>query len=80
VDKAIPGAIHWINLCLADNAIFSPVILINYNITFKIAKYHQPKQYANYQPTPLAFSPSMKEQYIITIIITCLKQNNGKRQ
>ena len=24
-------------------------------ITFKIAKYYQPKQYANYQPTALAF-------------------------
>ena len=51
-----------------------------YDITFKFAKYYQPKQYANYQLTALAFSPSIKEQYMITIIITCLQGNNGKRQ
>ena len=30
-------------------------IFTAYDITFKIAKYYQPKQYANYQPTALAF-------------------------
>lgn len=44
-----------------------------------LIKYYQPKQYANYQPIALAFSP-IKEQYIITIIITCLEENNGKGQ
>ena len=34
----------------------------------------------NYQPTALAFSPSIKEQYIATIFITCLEENNGKGQ
>ena len=62
------------------DTIYLKNIFTVYDITFKIEKYYQPEQYANYQPTALAFSPPIKEQCIITIIITCLKENNGKGQ
>ena len=35
-------------------------------------------QIINQQPEP--FSPSVKEHYIITMIITCLEESNGKGQ
>lgn len=65
---------------IREDTIYLKNIFTAYDITFKIAKYYQPEQYANYQPTTLAFSPPIKEQCIITIIITCLKENNGTGQ
>ena len=65
---------------ILEVTIYLKNIFTAYDITFKFGKYYQPKQYANYQPTALAFSPSIKEQYIITIIVTCLEENDGKGQ
>ena len=65
---------------ILEVTIYLKNIFTAYDITFKFTKYYQPKQYENYQPRALAFSPSIQEQYIITIIITCLEENNGRRQ
>ena len=63
---------------LTDSTLRENEYLFRLNDQQKV--YYQPKQYANYQLTALAFSPSIKEQYMITIIISCLQENNGKRQ
>ena len=55
----------YYQIFILEDKIFLKNIFTAYDITFKIAKYYQPRQYANYQPTTLAFSPSIKEQYII---------------
>ena len=62
---------------ILEVTIYLKNIFTAYDITFKFTKYYQPKQYENYQPRALAFSPSIQEQYIITIIITCLEEDNN---